>query len=328
MSQLTAADGTAISTNEHDRPAAIEVKDLVKRYGSLTAVNGVSFSVKQGETFGLLGPNGAGKTTTLEMIEGLRKPDGGQVSVAGIDVVAAPRRARAVMGVQLQEAGLFDKLTVRETVRLFATFHRRGADPKTLIDRLQLTEKANARVHTLSGGQRQRLSIALALVNDPEVVFMDEPTTGLDPQARHNLWDVIRSIQADGRTIVLTTHYMEEAEVLCDRIAIIDQGELIALDTPGRLIQQHAPGVKVYVTPVDDASEEATCEVLQRLPAVEQAISGGHGEIIVYTNAFEETIDSLIKGFKAGDIEYKALRVEASNLEDVFLQLTGRRLRE
>lgn len=307
---------------------AIEVEGLVKRYGSLTAVNGVSFTVKQGETFGLLGPNGAGKTTTLEMIEGLRKPDAGRITVAGIDVVAAPRQARSVMGVQLQEAGLFDRLTVRETVRLFATFHRRHVNIDALIERLQLTDKANAHVQTLSGGQRQRLSIALALVNDPQVVFLDEPTTGLDPQARHNLWEVIRSIREDGRTIVLTTHYMEEAEVLCDRVAIIDRGELIALDTPSRLVQEHAPGVKVFVTPALTETESSLLDPLQALPGVHQAVTNGQGEAVVYTDSFEDTIDALIKMGKAGDIRYRSLRVEASDLEDVFLELTGRRLRE
>lgn len=311
-----------------DATAAIEVAGLIKRYGSLTAVGGVTFDVKKGETFGLLGPNGAGKTTTLEMIEGLRTPDEGSIVVAGIDVIKEPRRARSVMGVQLQEAGLFDRLTVRETVRLFATFHRRHVDVDELIERLQLTDKAKAYVQTLSGGQRQRLSIALALVNDPEVVFLDEPTTGLDPQARHNLWDVIRSIKEDGRTIVLTTHYMEEAEVLCDRVAIIDQGELIALDTPSRLVQEHAPGVKVFVTPPLEESEAALVEPLQSLPGVHQALTNGQGEAVAYTDSFEDTIDALIKLGKDGKLSYRSLRVEASDLEDVFLELTGRRLRD
>lgn len=309
-------------------PLAIDVDGLVKRYGGLTAVGGISFQVKRGETFGLLGPNGAGKTTTLEMIEGLRTPDEGRIAVAGIDVVAEPRRARSVMGVQLQEAGLFDRLTVRETVRLFATFHRRSVDIDDLIGRLQLTDKAGAYAHTLSGGQRQRLSIALALVNDPEVVFLDEPTTGLDPQARHNLWDVIRSIKEDGRTIVLTTHYMEEAEVLCDRVAIIDQGELIALDTPSRLVQAHAPGVKVFVTPILGESESSLVEPLTNLPGVHHVVTNGQEEAVAYTNSFEDTIDALIKLGKSGELNYRSLRVEASDLEDVFLELTGRRLRE
>lgn len=312
---------------EADTAVAIRVEGLVKRYGTLTAVNGVSFEVKRGETFGLLGPNGAGKTTTLEIIEGLREADEGRVTVEGIDVRAQARQARSLMGIQLQEAGLFDKLTVAETIRMFSTFHRRHVPVQSLIERLQLQEKAKSFVHTLSGGQRQRLSIALALVNDPRVVFLDEPTTGLDPQARRHLWEIIRSIRDDGRTIVLTTHYMEEAEVLCDRVAIVDHGELIALDTPAQLIRRYAPGVKVYVTPADE--QDGWADTLRALPGVhEVADADGQEETIVYTNSFEETIDALLKLGRSGGIRYRSLRVEASNLEDVFLTLTGRRLRE
>lgn len=333
-----AVGGAAVT----DASVAIAVDGIVKRYGTLTAVNNVSFTVRKGETFGLLGPNGAGKTTTLEIIEGLRIPDEGRVVVQGIDVKAEPRQARALMGIQLQEAGLFDRLTVAETIRLFSTFHRKSVPVDSLIERLQLEEKAKSLVHTLSGGQRQRLSIALALVNDPEVVFLDEPTTGLDPQARRHLWEIIRSIRDEGRTIVLTTHYMEEAEVLCDRVAIVDHGELIALDTPGQLIQQYAPGVKVFVAPAEgpgSPAESATtgeadghddwAAALRALPGVHDVVVGfDQDETVAYTNDFEETIDALLKAGKAGHIRYRSLRVEASNLEDVFLTLTGRRLRE
>ncbi|MFS8543111.1 MAG: ABC transporter ATP-binding protein [Limnochordales bacterium] len=309
---------------------AIVVEGLVKRYGPVAAVDGISFTVARGETFGLLGPNGAGKTTTLEIIEGLRKPDRGRIVIEGIDALAEPERARALMGVQLQEAGLFDLLTVAETVRLFSRFHRRRVDVGALLERLQLTEKANARVRTLSGGQRQRLSIALALVNDPQVVFLDEPPTGLDPQARRNLWDVIRSIRDEGRTVVLTTHYMDEAEALCDRIAIVDQGRLIALDTPSQLIRRHAPGVKIHVTPaaVGDGTLEQLVETLAPLPGVTAVTANGQGEAVLYSDAFEETIGALVRMAKEGAIRYHSLRVEAANLEDVFLKLTGRRLRE
>lgn len=363
MSGATAGLGTTAAGAE----TAISVEGIVKRYGQLTAVNNISFTVRKGETFGLLGPNGAGKTTTLEIIEGLRKPDEGRVVVLGVDVAAEPRRARALMGIQLQEAGLFDRLTVAETIRLFSTFHRKSLPVDTLIRRLQLEEKAKARVDTLSGGQRQRLSIALALVNDPEVVILDEPTTGLDPQARRHLWEIIRSIRDEGRTIVLTTHYMEEAEALCDRVAIVDHGELIALDTPGSLIQRYAPGVKVFVAPAEgqsagtaaaaDAAHDAAAGAaagsagaadgdaaadagaasgrdawtgaLRSLPGVHNVVAGfDEDETVVYTNDFEETIDALLKAGKAGRIRYRSLRVEASNLEDVFLTLTGRRLRE
>lgn len=308
--------------------AAIEVQGLTKRYGHLVAVNDVSFRVHRGEMFGLLGPNGAGKTTTLEIIEGLRKADAGRVIVAGIDVAAQPRKARAKMGVQLQEAGLFDKLTVTETVRLFSTFHRRSADIGSLIESLQLTDKADAYAETLSGGQRQRLSIALALVNDPEIVFLDEPTTGLDPRARRALWDVIRAIRDAGRTIVLTTHYMEEAEALCDRVAIIDQGRLVELDTPGNLIQQYAPGVKVYVTPHPADTADDLAGAFGSLPAVEDVTVNGQGEAVIYSRSFEDTMDGLLAAVRDGAARYRSLRVEASDLEDVFLTLTGRRLRE
>jgi len=341
MSHPQAASGAVAA----DAGIAIAVEGIVKRYGPLTAVNNVSFAVRKGETFGLLGPNGAGKTTTLEIIEGLRIPDEGRVVVQGIDVKADPRRARAIMGIQLQEAGLFDRLTVAETIRLFSTFHQKSVPVDSLIRRLQLEEKAKSLVHTLSGGQRQRLSIALALVNDPEIVFLDEPTTGLDPQARRHLWEIIRSIRDEGRTIVLTTHYMEEAEVLCDRVAIVDHGELIALDTPGSLIQRYAPGVKVFVAPAEglaggtaDAAHapetpasrhDAWIGALRALPGVHDVVAGfEQDETVVYTNDFEETIDALLKAGKAGHIRYRSLRVEASNLEDVFLTLTGRRLRE
>lgn len=318
MGHLQAAPGPEL---------AIVVEGLVKRYGSVTAVDGISFTVARGETFGLLGPNGAGKTTTLEIIEGLRKPDGGRVIVAGVDAIKESRRARARMGVQLQYAGLFELLTVAETIRLFARFHRRRVDERVLLERLQLVDKAKALVKTLSGGQRQRLSIALALVNDPKVVFLDEPTTGLDPQARRNLWDVVRSIRDEGRTVVLTTHYMDEAEALCERVAIIDHGRLVALDTPQALIRQYAPGVKVHVRPQDGAAT-ALADALRSLPGVQRVSADAPDEVVLFSVDFEETIAALIRLGKEGAVRYQSLRVEAPNLEDVFLQLTGRRLRE
>ncbi|HHV55570.1 MAG TPA: ABC transporter ATP-binding protein [Firmicutes bacterium] len=309
-------------------PPVIVVEGLTKRYGNLTAVREVSFSVEQGEIFGLLGPNGAGKTTTLEIIEGLRRADAGRVTVRGIDVAVEPRRARSVMGVQLQEAGFFEKLTVTETIATFASFHRRSLPVRRLIERLQLQDKARTLVENLSGGQRQRLSVALALVNDPDIVFLDEPTTGLDPQARRNLWDIIRSIREEGRTVVLTTHYMEEAEELCDRVAIMDHGEIIALDTPARLVQTHAPGAKVFVTPGRDGMTGEMLSILSELPAAAGVDANGNGELAVHTQDLETTVAALIDWGRSGRIQYKSLRVEVSNLEDVFLKLTGRRLRE
>lgn len=214
----------------------IEVKDLKKFYGDFAAVKGVSFEVKRGEVFGILGPNGAGKTTTLEMIEGLKDIDGGKVIVNKVDVKKDPYMVKEMIGVQLQSSTFFDKLNLIEILKLFGDLYGQKKDPYELLEEVDLTEKAKTYVKSLSGGQRQRFSIAASLVNDPVAIFLDEPTTGLDPQARRNLWDLVKSIKESGKTIILTTHYMDEAEYLCDRIAIMDDGEIIALDTPNKLI--------------------------------------------------------------------------------------------
>lgn len=214
----------------------IEVKDLKKFYGDFVAVKGVSFEVKRGEVFGILGPNGAGKTTTLEMIEGLKDIDGGKVIVNKVDVKKDPYMVKEMIGVQLQSSTFFDKLNLIEILKLFGDLYGQKKDPYELLEEVDLTEKAKTYVKSLSGGQRQRFSIAASLVNDPVAIFLDEPTTGLDPQARRNLWDLVKSIKESGKTIILTTHYMDEAEYLCDRIAIMDDGEIIALDTPNKLI--------------------------------------------------------------------------------------------
>ena len=214
----------------------ISVTDLRKQYGSLTAVDGVSFEVAEREVFGILGPNGAGKTTTLEMIEGMRPIDAGEAVIDGVDVKADPREVKRRIGIQLQSSAFFDELTLVELLHLFGRLYERDVDPMALLDLVDLTEKAKSQVRTLSGGQKQRFSIASALVNDPRVLFLDEPTTGLDPQARRHLWGLVRTIRDSGHTVVLTTHYMEEAEELCDRVAIMDRGRIIALDTPQRLV--------------------------------------------------------------------------------------------
>jgi ABC-2 type transport system ATP-binding protein len=219
-----------------DGPPIIAVADLRKRYASLTAVDGVSFEVHEGEVFGILGPNGAGKTTTLEMIEGMRPIDEGSATIDGVDVRRDPREVKRRIGIQLQASAFFDELTLTELLHLFGQLYERDVDPGALLALVDLTEKANAQVRTLSGGQKQRFSIASALVNDPRVLFLDEPTTGLDPQARRHMWGLIRRIQEEGHTVVLTTHYMEEAEELCDRVAIMDGGKIIALDTPQALV--------------------------------------------------------------------------------------------
>jgi len=214
----------------------IRVRGLTKRYGDVQAVAGVDFDVAAGEVFGLLGPNGAGKTTTVEILEGLRAPDGGEVSVLDIDVTRSADALKPRIGVSLQTAALYPKLTVTEVLDLFRSFYAHSRPTAELIEALDLGERRNAQTRVLSGGQRQRLAVALALVNDPELIFLDEPTTGLDPAARRSLWDLVKELKAAGRTILLTTHYMEEAEELCDRVAIMDRGRIVALDPPEKLV--------------------------------------------------------------------------------------------
>ncbi|MBX4198510.1 ABC transporter ATP-binding protein, partial [Candidatus Parcubacteria bacterium] len=220
----------------------IVVENLTKQYGNFTAVDNISFTVRKGEIFGILGPNGAGKTTTLEMIEGLKHIDSGQVLLDGHDVQKETRMVKSLIGVQLQSSAFFDGLNLLELIDIFASFYGREVDAWKLLEQVGLTEKAKNQVKQLSGGQKQRLSIAVALVNDPKVVFLDEPTTGLDPQARRNLWQLITDINEQGKTVVLTTHYLEEAEILCDRVAIMDHSRIVALDTTKNLIKQTGIG--------------------------------------------------------------------------------------
>ena len=218
--------------------AIIEVSNLVKKYNDFTAVNGISFSVEEGETFGILGPNGAGKTTTLEMMEGLKLPTSGTIHVDGLDVAKETDAVKSIIGVQLQASTFFEGLNLVELIEVFAAlYNRKNVDPMDLLKEVELTDKAKNQVKELSGGQKQRFSIAVGLVNDPKVLFLDEPTTGLDPQARRHLWELVRQIKAKGKTVILTTHYMDEAEILCDRIAIMDAGKIISLDTPDTLIK-------------------------------------------------------------------------------------------
>ncbi len=286
---------------------AISVNGLTKRYGDHVAVDSVSFSIDVGETFGILGPNGAGKTTTLEMIEGLRKPDAGDVFVLEQPVWPDPRAIQARIGVQLQTTNLFEALSAHELLTLFATFYQKP-DPGQLADRalerVGLEAKAAGEVVTLSGGQKQRLAIALALVHEPEVVFLDEPTTGLDPQARRNLWDVIRSISADdGRTVILTTHYLEEAEELCDRVAIMDESRIVAMDTPAGLV--------------------ASLNADARISYTDQ-----HGEQTILTKDTQAAVLQVLEQAKSRGDTIEGLTVKGADLEDVFLKLTGREYRE
>lgn len=216
----------------------IDVKDLIKKYGPVEAVKGISFSVQEGEVFGLLGPNGAGKSTTLEIMETLRPKTSGSVTIGGYSIDQEPSKIKQIIGVQLQSSGYYPGLNLKQLLELFAGLYNCRVDPMALLEKVNLQDKAKAGVKELSGGQRQRFSVATTLVNRPKIIFLDEPTTGLDPQARRSLWEMIRQIKLEGTTIVLTTHYMDEAEILCDRIAIMDQGKLIALDSPDRLIDQ------------------------------------------------------------------------------------------
>lgn len=279
-----------------------------------------------GEIFGILGPNGAGKTTTLEMIEGLRNPDGGSIRVAGFDPVTQTAEVKRRIGIQLQTTALFDHLSVRELVELFAALYDANGSRERidyLIGLVSLEEKANSQVHELSGGQQQRLSISLALVNDPEVVFLDEPTTGLDPQARRNLWDVIRMIRGEGKTVVLTTHYMEEAEILCDRVAIMDTGRILSCDTPRRLIDALQLGTTVQAQ-VNGAHLPA--EYFQRLPGV-TGVEIQDGQIDLKTDDTQSTVTELLTLARERDLRLEHMTVLSATLEDVFLNLTGKRLR-
>ena len=229
---------TVTKTESLHKEVVIQARDLRKSYDDLVAVDGISFEVYRGEIFGMLGPNGAGKTTTVEILEGLRETDSGEAYIAGINVSKDPKRVKAMIGVQLQQNAFFDNLNLRETLQLFATLYDSDISSEDVLEKVDLADRAKSQYRHLSGGQRQRLSIAVALVNDPVAMFLDEPTTGLDPQARRNMWELIDALRTDGMAIMLTTHYMEEAEVLCDRVAVIDHGNIVAIDTPQALIDQ------------------------------------------------------------------------------------------
>lgn len=308
------------------QPAVIRVQRLVKRYGDFTAVDHVDLEVVNDEIFGILGPNGAGKTTTLEMIEGLREPDGGSIEVNGIDAISEPNRVKHLIGVQLQTTSLFDHLTVRELIALFAALYKADTSAgriDQLLGLVSLEDKSDARANQLSGGQQQRLSIALALVNDPQIVFLDEPTTGLDPQARRNLWEVISELRASGKTIVLTTHYMEEAEVLCDRVAIMDSGQIIACDTPLRLIQSLEQDATIRAR----VARDIDLGQIRNLPGVIDA-EIAEEQLSIRTHDVQTTLTSLLSLASEIDLRLDNLATANANLEDVFLNLTGRRLRE
>ena len=311
-------------TESLNAPAAvIQVDGLSKHYGDLKAVDGISFSVERGEVFGILGPNGAGKTTTLECIEGLVEPSGGNTRVLGIDTQREPQKVKERIGVQLQASTYFDHLTLKEILDLFGMFYNRRVNAMELLEQVNLEDRANTTVDKLSGGQQQRFTIAATLVNDPEVVFLDEPTTGLDPQARRNLWEFVQAINESGRTLVLTTHYMEEAEYLCDRIAIMDSGKIVALDTPEKLVRSLPVPYQVRVGPECSGA----LEDLRGLACVEDAVPDDAGVRLLSTDA-SVTVPALMEWARTTGVNLTHLEVVPSNLEDVFLSITGHALRE
>jgi ABC-2 type transport system ATP-binding protein len=307
-------------------PAAISCHNLVKRYKDVTAVAGLDLEVRAGECFGLLGPNGAGKTTTVEMWEGLLTPDEGTIEVLGMRWAEHDHALRERIGVQLQETQLAEKLSVTEIVRLFRSFYKEGHTVDEVLDLVQLGEKRKAWVGKLSGGQKQRLAVACALVADPDILFLDEPTTGLDPQSRRQLWDVIAAFRARGGTVVLTTHYMDEAERLCDRVAVVDHGKVIALGTPKELIAsmgaQHVIEFALAegAVPPDDAA-------LLALPGVREVRSAA-GRITLEVDEVHESLPAVLAELERRGLGMTELLTHHATLEDLFLHLTGRHLRE
>jgi ABC-2 type transport system ATP-binding protein len=301
----------------------IEVQDLYKSYGAVEAVRGVSFHVNEGEVFGLLGPNGAGKTSTVEILEGMRTPDRGTARVCGLDPERSGSAFKQTIGAVLQSTALPDKLKVKEALDLFASFYKDRASTDGLLKRFQLEEKREAFYKDLSGGQKQRLALAMALVNNPKVVFLDEPTAVLDPQVRREIYDIIEELRREKKTVLLTTHYIEEAERLCDRVAIIDHGKIIKTGTPRELKQSSAGTTRIEVRLARPATEAA----LRGLDGVSDFRTMGENYVL-YAARAPQAIVSLVKHLEADNNELQSLEMYSPSLEDVFIELTGRRLRE
>ncbi|WP_395294070.1 ABC transporter ATP-binding protein [Kitasatospora hibisci] len=302
--------------------AAISADGIRQRYGDVQAVDGVSLTVEAGEFYGILGPNGAGKTTTLEILEGIRKPDEGRIELLGLAPWPRNRKLLPRIGVQFQASAFFNKLTARETIRSFGSFY--GVGPKradAMLERVGLTESAGVMTDKMSGGQAQRLSIACALVHDPELVFLDEPTTGLDPQARRNLWDLLRTINAEGRTVVLTTHYLDEAEVLCDRVSVMDRGKILRTGAPAALVREIDDTVRISVESGLLTAERAR-ELLAAVGAEVSAVDDDGVSLSVATR-----LPAPVLAVLAEQNALRGLEVRGATLEDVFLQLTGREYR-
>ena len=305
--------------------AALRCRGLVKRYGDVQAVAGLDLEVHTGECFGMLGPNGAGKTTTVEMFEGLREPDGGELEVLGDRWRGDGLALRARLGIQLQETKFQEKLRVSEVLTLFRSFYPRGTTVQDVLALVSLEEKADAHVRTLSGGQKLRLSLACALVGDPELLFLDEPTTGLDPQSRRQTWEIVEGLKARGRTVLITTHYMEEAARLCDRVAVVDHGKVIALGTPRELIASLGAEHVIEFAVPDTAVVDAV--LLRGLPSVEEVAQDGVSWRLTVREV-HRAVPALLAALSERGAEPTALTTHHATLEDVFMALTGRRLRD
>ncbi|MGH9776028.1 MAG: ATP-binding cassette domain-containing protein [Candidatus Acidiferrales bacterium] len=301
----------------------IKAENVFKRYGEVEALRGVSFEVNEGEVFGLLGPNGAGKTTTVEILEGLRTPDEGRVEVVGLNPERAGDAYKQQVGGVLQSTSLPDKARVLEVLQLFGKFYRKRRDPEDLLKRFQLDEKRHAFYSQLSGGQKQRLALAMSLVHDPKVLFLDEPTAGLDPQVRREIYTIIEELKAERKTILLTTHYIEEAERLCDRVAVIDNGKLIAMGTPRELKARSGGTTRIQVRLAQPAEDGA----LQALEGVKDCRELD-GSYVLHSERPPQTIVALVKHLEAKGNELQSLEIAAPSLEDVFIEMTGRRLRD
>jgi len=301
----------------------LQVENLVKRYGDVEAMRGVSFNVEEGEVFGLLGPNGAGKTTTVEILEGLRNLDGGRVSVCGLDPQRESAALKLEIGAALQSTSLPDKIRVMEALRLFASFYKRGRKPEELLQRFGLEDKRNTFYNQLSGGQKQRLALAMALVNDPKVIFLDEPTAGLDPQVRREIYDIIEELRREKKTILMTTHYIEEAERLCDRVAIVDHGKVIALGTP-RELKAHSGGATRIEVRLSKAESNGALKNLEGVADAREM----DGTYVLHSMRPPQAIVSLVKHLEAEGNELVSLEIATPSLEDVFIEMTGRRLRD
>ena len=300
---------------------ALRVDNLQKAYGSVVAVRDLSFEVSAGEIFGVVGPNGAGKTTTIECLEGIRRPDRGTISVLGLELDRNEAKLRQRVGVQLQQAALPARIRVWEALDLYASFYDRSVDWKPLLESLGLAEKKNTAFAQLSGGQKQRLFIALALVNDPELIFLDELTTGLDPQARRAMWELVRNIRERGKTVVLTTHFMEEAERLCDRVAILDQGCIVALDSPGNLINRYGGDNRIRFKA--DAGCEAGLQTLNGVNRVDR-----DGDWVTVQGIGDSLAGEVVAALSESGFSARELRTGQATLEDVFLALTGKEIRD